>query len=320
MTGAVEELIAKELATLGVPFVRANRGGISAWIDGAPRGRRRAFGAHIDTLGAMVKSINANGTLTLSPVGSLPARFVEGARAVVHGASQVSGTILPPKSSGHAHYGQVDGQLAPWSALEMRLDFDSPLEMLTPDHVRIGDFVSLDPQLEINRNGFINSRHLDNKAGVAVLLTATMMFLEKGKVPSHDVGLLFNAHEETGGGPSYLLNDKLDDFIGLDIGIVAENQNALLKGVTICAKDSFGPYDKSLSKMLAKLCESQDIPYDIDIFDNYFSDAKSMRDAGFDTRLALICFGCESSHGYERVHHESLFALVHLCVEAMAGS
>jgi putative aminopeptidase FrvX len=316
MTEGVEDLVAKELAKLGIKCARARRGGISAWF-GGPNGRRRAFGAHVDTLGAMVRSIRPNGALALSPIGSLPARFVEGARAIVHGKSEIRGTILSPKSSGHAHFGQVDHQTASWSTLEMRLDLDGEIGAGEPGPIRVGDFVSLDPQPEIFDNGFVVSRHLDNKAGAAALLTAAKIVLESKASPSHQIGLLFSASEETGGGPSHLITDTPDDFIAIDIGIVAECQNTHRKGVTICVMDSFGPYDRHLSNALVGMCKARAIPHSLDIFDNYFSDARSLRDAGLDTRLALICFGCESSHGYERTHIDSLKALVLLCVEAM---
>jgi hypothetical protein len=181
-TDRVVHLVCEELERMGVPFELTRRGAIRATLKGQARRPNKAIVAHIDTLGAMVKALKPNGRLQLVPVGHWNARFAEGARCTLftdHG--QHRGTILPLKASGHTFGPEIDTQPSGWDYVEFRIDervFN--LDDLLRLGVHVGDFVAIDCQPEVTATGFINSRHLDDKAGAALLLAATKAVKEHG--------------------------------------------------------------------------------------------------------------------------------------------
>jgi putative aminopeptidase FrvX len=173
-TDRVVHLVCQRLEQLGVPFELTRRGAIRATLEGKVSQPDRAIVAHIDTLGAMVKGLKDNGRLQLVPVGHWNARFAEGARATLFtDTGQWRGTILPLKASGHTFAPEIDNQPGGWDYVEFRIDARvHKLEDLLRLGVHVGDFLAIDTTPEITDTGFINSRHLDDKAGAAVLLAA----------------------------------------------------------------------------------------------------------------------------------------------------
>src|SRR5690606_32999500 len=179
------------------------RGVLSVTLgDGEPR---RAMAAHIDTLGAMITGFYANGRPKVRNTGTWAARFAEGARCTIFtDAGELRGTILPLKASGHLFNTEVDTQPADWDNLEIRVDtapaFDASAAPDTSPQcaVKAGDVVAIDAQPEFLDNGFIVSRHLDDKAGVACLLAALKHFSDTGSQPAIPVQVMFTISEEVG--------------------------------------------------------------------------------------------------------------------------
>ncbi len=176
----------------------------------------------------------------------------------------------------------------------------------------IGDFVAFDPLPEFTESGHISARHLDDKAGVAALLAALKAIVEAGQVPPIDCHPLFTITEEVGSGAAGALPWDVSEFVGIDIAPVAEGQNSSEHSVSVALQDSGGPYDFHLSRHLLRLGERHDIALRRDLFRYYHSDAQSAIAAGHDTRAALLAFGCDATHGYERTHIDSLAALSRL--------
>ncbi|MCB0833972.1 MAG: osmoprotectant NAGGN system M42 family peptidase [Bacteroidetes bacterium] len=303
-----------ELEKLGLPFELTRRGAIRADIKGQMEKPDRALVAHLDTLGAMVRELKPNGHVAITPIGTWSSRFAEGARVTIikdHGMER--GTILPLLASGHAYGDDVDRQPVNWDQVEVRIDNTTPdKESLDKLGVQVGDYISIDPCFEMTETGFINSRHLDDKAGVATLLaTAKALRDAKAEIPV-DCHLLFTISEEIGSGASAILHRDIAEMVTVDNATVAEVQNSSVDGVTICMLDSAGPFDYHLTHKLLQLCRENDIVHRRDIFRYYKSDSASAIDAGNDLRTSLVCFGLEGSHGYERVHIRSLIALARL--------
>ena len=178
--------------------------------------------------------------------------------------------------------------------------------------IEVGDFIAVDPQPEISSNGFVNARHLDDKAGVASVLAAAKALRDLGGELPVDCHLLFTITEETGVGASHVLHGDVAEMVSVDNGTVAPGQHTVEFGVTIGMMDSSGPFDYHLTRHLLRLCREADIPHARDIFRYYRSDAAAAVEAGNDIRTALVCFGLDASHGYERVHLSSLLALAEL--------
>jgi len=300
-----------QLDTLGIPVEITRRGAIRADLKGAQGSPDRAIVTHLDTIGAIAADLKDNGRLELLPVGTWSSRFAEGARASVYTDSgSYRGTIMPIKASGHAYNLEIDSLPVSWESVELRLDEEC---FTRADLLRLGlnrgDFVAIDAQPEITPSGFINSRHLDDKAGVAtVLAVAKALIKGKTRLPV-DCHLLFTISEEVGSGASAVLHGDVAEMVTVDTGPVAPIQAGDEFGVTICMKDSAGPFDYHLTHKLLELCNDYGIRHQRDVFRHYRCDSASAIEAGNDIRTALVCFGTDGTHGYERCHLRSLQAL-----------
>nr|WP_203566092.1 osmoprotectant NAGGN system M42 family peptidase [Aurantimonas aggregata] len=313
-TDTVVRHVAKELERLGLTVELTRRGAISALRQGSRRASARAIVSHLDTLGAQVKRLKENGRLELVPIGNWSARFAEGARVTVFSeAGTYRGTILPLKASGHTYNDEIDSLPVGWDYIELRVDAlardRTELDRLC---IEVGDTVAIDPQPEFMDNGFIVSRHLDNKAGVAVMLAAIESMERTAAATPVDIHWLFTIAEEVGVGAASILTPDVASMIAVDNGTSAPGQNSSEFGVTIAMADQSGPFDYHLTKKLVRLCQDEDIRYQKDIFRYYRSDSASAIEAGHDVRTALITFGVDASHGYERIHTHSLRSLAEL--------
>jgi peptidase M42 family hydrolase len=313
-TDEIARFVAKELDHLGVPFELTRRGAIRATLKGEQRSPDRATVTHLDTLGAMVTSLKTNGRLSITMIGHWSARFAEGARITIFtDEGNYRGTILPLKASGHVYNEEIDTQPVSWDNLEVRIDeLVHNQDDLHKLGINIGDFIAVDTDPEITQSGFIKARHLDNKAGVACQLAALKALMEAGVVLPVDCHPLFTISEEEGTGASSVLHGDVASMVAIDNSTVAPGQNSKEDRVNICMRDQGSIYDYHLTHKLIELCQEQNIPFVRDIFRHYKSDASSALSAGNDIRTALICFGLDASHGYERTHQKSLTALSQL--------
>ncbi len=313
-TDRVVHLVGEELESLHIPFELTRRGAIRGKLVGRESAPSRAIVSHVDTLGAMVKLLKDNGRLSLVPIGHWSSRFAEGARVTIftdnHGSKR--GTILPLKASGHTFNTEIDTQPVSWENIEIRTDdFCTNAEQLADAGFAIGDFVAMDPNPELY-NGFINSRHLDNKAGVACVLAAAKALTEAQVDIPVTCSLLFTVSEEVGTGASAVLHGDVAELVAVDNATPAPGQNSRERGVTVAMADSTGPFDYHLTHKLLGLCRQFDVEHQRDVFRYYRCDAASAVEAGNDIRFSLVAFGADGSHGYERTHIEGLRSLTEL--------
>jgi peptidase M42 family hydrolase len=318
-TDQIVHLTCDLLAELGVDFELTRRGSIRATLPGKKTSPDRAIVAHLDTIGAMVKQLKPNGRLELVPIGHWSSRFAEGARATLfceQGARR--GTILPLKASGHTFNEEVDSQPVAWGQVELRLDeLSEDRGALESLGVGVGDFVAIDPQPEFTPAGFIVSRHLDNKAGVAALLTAIKAVRQADADLPLDVHPLFTISEEVGSGASGQLHQDCAEMVAIDTAPQAEGQESLETHVTIGVKDSSGPFDYHLTQHLMTLCREERIPFLRDVFRYYRCDAAAAVEAGNDIRTGVVCFGTDATHGYERTHVHAVEGVTRLLTAYM---
>ena len=278
---------------------------------GGPEGDgARAVTAHVDTLGAMVKEIKSNGRLKLTRIGGFPWNTIEGEGCTVFTRSgrQVRGSILLTKASSHV-FGQEVGEMKrDEETLELRLDARTMSELETLDlGVQVGDFVAFDPRVELNA-GFVRSRHLDDKACVAALVTAVKALSDAGLKPARTTHLLISNYEEVGHGAAAGIPADVEELLVVDMAAVGEGQNSDEFHASLCVKDSGGPYHHGMSERLRSLAEKHAIPYKVDIYPHYGSDGEAWWRAGGDAAVALIGPGVDASHNYERTHTEALVA------------
>ncbi|MCF8480897.1 MAG: osmoprotectant NAGGN system M42 family peptidase [Rhodospirillum sp.] len=315
LTDAVVHVVCEELQELGISFEITRRGAIRANIPGIRYSPDRAIISHLDTLGCMVKNLKDNGRLEIVPIGFWSARMAEGARVTIYsdGPRMFRGSVLPLKASGHVYNQEIDTQEVSWSNVEVRLDeiVHTKADLINLG-VNVGDHISVDPTPEFSESGFIVSRHLDDKAGVAAMMAAAKAVNEGNVRIPVDCHLLFTISEEVGVGASHILHGDVAEMVSIDNGTIAPGQNTSEFGVTIAMQDSSGPFDWHLTHKLIDLCRAHGIEHSRDVFRYYRSDAASALEAGNDIRTSLICFACDGSHGYERTHIRSLEALAEL--------
>lgn len=315
MTDRAVALVDTWLRELGYAPRYTRRGVLYVEVgDGPPR---RAVAAHLDTLGAMVTELKPNGRLALRNTGTWAARFAEGARVTVFSDNGVThrGTILPLKASGHRFNTEVDTQPADWDNLEIRVDAILPdRDALRAAGFHVGDMVAVDAQPEVI-DGFVVSRHLDDKAGCATLL-AVLKAVAEGKIEvSVPFQAMFTIAEEIGIGGTHGFGPEVEELLAIDNAVTAPNQASRDDAVTIAMRDRQGPFDSRMVRQLVTVCERNGIACERDTFRHYRSDSAAAVEAGWDIRVGLICFSLDSSHGWERTHMASLLALGH----AVAG-
>lgn len=317
MTEAAVAFVCEELRDMGISFELTRRGAIRATVPGTQQVDHRAVAVHLDTLGAMVKQIKDNGRLEVSMIGHWSSRFAEGARVTVYAdnGKTVRGTILTIKASGHTYNTEIESQPVTWEQLELRLD----ARVSNGDDVRalgvnVGDMVAVDTNAEFTDSGFVVSRHLDDKAGVAAVLAAIRSVVTGTMTLPVTCKFLFTIAEEVGLGAPHILDDDIAELVAVDNGTVAPEQNTSEYGVTIAMKDMSGPFDRKLNRHLLDLCEANGIEHARDVFKFYLSDVSAALKAGYDARGSLICFGLDASHGHERAHIDSFVAVADLLV------
>lgn len=310
-TSTMEQAMIDRLSHFDVSVTQTQRGNVLASVGAHPK---RAIAAHLDTLGAMVQSIWPNGRLELTPLGTWSSRFAEGARATVKtDQGSIRGTVLPRLASGHAYNTGVDEQPVSWEQLELRLDAHTlSAEQSRNLGVQPGDIVCIDPQPEFTETGYCVSRFLDNKAAIACTLEVLHLLKEHQLKPEIPFVLAFTNAEEVGLGAGTALPDGLSELVSVDIAPVAANQNSSERHASIGFKDALGPHDRSLLKHLTQLAQEHQIAAVPDVFRYYHSDCSSTLHAGYDVRTALLGFGTDSTHGYERTHMDSLVALTQM--------
>lgn len=279
-------------------------------------GRGVAFLAHVDTLGAVVKEIKGNGRLKMSRVGGYMFNAVEGENCEVEtlDGRRYSGTIQTTQPSTHIH-NEAGKQERTESNTEVRLDE----RVEKADDVRalgidVGDFISFDPRVTVTETGFVKSRHLDDKAGVAALLGAARFISENPLSSGCPVYFFVTVHEEIGHGASSGLPADVEEVIAVDMGAAGEGQASDEYSTCICAKDGGGPYDLDLRRRLVELARENSIRQKVDVYTYYGSDAGAALRAGFDIRSGLIGPGVNASHAYERTHTDAIEATAQLIV------
>ena len=315
-TDAAMQLIGDLLDEVGLPFELTRRGALVAELPGRSASIDRALVVHADTIGCMVRSLKDNGRLALIPVGSFSARFAEGARCTIFVEDpdrMYSGTILPLKASGHAYGDDIDSQPIGWDEVEVRVDHRlSSASDLAALGIQVGDFVALDAAPEVTDSGFVVSRHLDGKAGVAAALAVAKAVIDGGIELPHRANLLVTIAEEVGHGASHGLGDDVAEMISVDNAVCAPGQHSIEHGVTIPMADMTGPFDYHLTRRLCRLCRDAGIAYARDTFRWYRSDVAAAIEAGAGTRAALVAFGLDGSHGWERTELSSIHAVADL--------
>jgi putative aminopeptidase FrvX len=270
--------------------------------------------AHADTLGFMVKEIKSNGSLKLSNIGGINWSGAEFENCTVrtHADQRYRGTVILSDPSTHVNRHAHKSERTE-DTMEIRLDARTTSRRETEAlGIGVGDFIFLDPRVEVTDTGFIRSRFLDDKASVACIYGALAAMQAAGVIPVQDTYVLISNYEEVGHGGSAGFPPNLAELLTIDMGALGNGQAGDEFSVSICVKDSGGPYHFEMNNKLRRLAEAYQIAYKVDIYPFYSSDGTAYWRAGGDARVGLIGPGVASSHGYERTHQEGLQHSAHL--------
>ena len=318
-TEAAADHVLAAFGEIGCPAWKTVKGGVIAEISAGDEDDTQGallLEAHTDTLGGMVAEIKGNGRLRIVPLGGLPAAAVEteNCRIVTKFDGIYEGTFQMINASTH-----VNGNLR-----EAKRDYDSMEVVLdeivsSADDVRalgiaVGDIVCFDPRTIVTKTGYIKSRFLDDKLSVGILLAFAKYLKEEKITPSRKIYVHVTVYEEVGHGGSGSVPAEVTEAISVDMGCVGDGLTCTERQVSICAKDSGGPYSYEIVKKLIEAAKAEEADYAVDIYPFYGSDVEATLRAGWDIRHGLIGPGVYASHGYERSHKDGVAATLKLLV------
>ncbi len=312
-TTAAMRWLETELKAVGASPVLTRKGAMTWTLPGGA-GEARAVAAHMDTLGAMVKEVKFNGRLKLTMLGGYDWATVEGEYCTVHTASgkRFTGTVVNIKQSSHVWGAELRELKRTADTLEVRVDAllnGRALQNWNDTRalgIEVGDYVSWDTRTEVLESGYIKSRHIDNKAGVAVMLEVTRAVLRDGLTLAAPVHFLVTNYEEVGHGAAHGIPEAVAELVAIDMAAIGDGQSSSELHCTLCVKDSGGPYDHDLSQRLRRIASAVGIELKVDTYPYYSSDATAAWNAGGNFRAALIGPGVDASHAYERTHVRAL--------------
>lgn len=298
--------IVNELESMGYKPALTNKGAVLCLLGG--QGAGLLLSAHVDTLGLIVRSVKPNGRLRYEPLNGY-SHFhaaTENVTVFTRGGRSYTGTIQCDKPSVHV-WGDTDKVSKDDGAMEVLLDEETASAEDTGKlGIRAGDFIAYDSRTIITESGFIKSRHLDDKAGSACLLALAKMVKSDGLQLKRKTWIYFTVHEEVGHGGASGIPAGVEEVISVDMGAVGGDLGCDEYKVSICAKDSAGPYNYDVVDALIAAAEGAGCAYAVDIYPRYGSDADVTLRAGYDVRHGLIGPGVYASHGYERTHRKAL--------------
>ena len=311
----VTTFIEKEAHTLGYKTSRDAKGNVLIHVEGA-RAETIGLSAHVDTLGLMVRSCNNDGTLSFTNIGGpiIPTLDGEYCRIITRDQKVYTGTILSNCPASHVY---EKASTLPRTCENMHIRLDAIVknkEDIHQLHIQNGDYIAIDPKTTITDTGFIKSRFLDDKISVTCLFALLNIIKEKQIVPRHNLIIIISTYEEVGHGSSHL-PPEIKELLAIDMGCIGDNLSCSEYDVSICAKDSSGPYDYNMVSKLITLAKENNLQYAIDIYPFYGSDVSAALRGGNDIRGALIGPGVHASHGMERTHYQAIENTVQLLLE-----
>ncbi len=298
------EKIAQEL---GVTYEYDRKHTIYYVLDGQDNSKTVLVGAHLDTLGMVVRHINSDGTLLCRNLGGLNFNSIEGETVTVHtrNGKKYTGLYVCRSHSTHVF---DDARTLERTENTMYISLDERVhsaEDVRALGIENGDIVSFEPNFEYV-NGYVKSRFIDDKACVATVLGALKFIKDNNLKPKYRTLLAFPHYEEINHGGSYIPKE-VEEYVAVDIALIGPENNGSEKKVSICCKDSFSPYDRGLTTQIINHAKSAECDYEVDVFYLYGTDANAAVRAGNNVYSAAFGMGCFSSHGRERTHIDGIY-------------
>ncbi len=303
-TAGAAEFVKNEFEKIGCKAFITEKGGVAVDLGGKDESNALLLEAHLDTLGGMVAEIKSNGRLRITPLGGLNGYNTEceNCRVITRDGRVYNGTFLLKNPSIHVN-GEFNKTDRSFNNMEVVLDEDAENAADVKElGIMNGDVVAFETRTIVTDSGYIKSRFLDDKLSVAAILGFARLIKDEGLVPERKIYLHITVYEEVGHGAAAVPFEGVTEVLSVDMGCVGDGLDCTEKQVSICAKDSGGPYNYDMTTRLIKAAEKTGADFAVDVYPHYGSDAEATLRAGHDFRHGLIGPGVYSSHGYERSH------------------
>ena len=300
------EWVKTEFEKLGFDAALTTKGGVIVSFGGEDRENGLLLEAHADTLGGMVAEIKGNGRLKLTNLGGMNPNNAEteNVRVVTKFNGIYEGTFQLCNASLHVNT-EYNNTKRSWDTCEVVLDEDvKSRDNALKLGISVGDFVCFEPNVRVTRSGYIKSRFLDDKLSVGILFGLARYIKDENITPRRAIYAHVTVFEEVGHGGSGSVPAGCTEAISVDMGCVGDGLQCTEKQVSICAKDSRGPYSYPVVKGLIEAAKMSGADYAVDIYPSYGSDVEATLSAGNDLKHGLIGAGVYASHGYERSHRD----------------
>ncbi len=307
-TKDAEEFVLREFSALGFDAKRTVKGGILVDLGGEDANDALLLEAHADTLGGMVAEIKGNGRLRIVNVGGMNANNAEAenCRVVTKFDGIYEGTLQLCNASIHVN-SDYNSTSRKFDVMEVVLDeLVESAEDVKKLGISVGDYVCFEPRTRVTKTGYIKSRFLDDKLSVGILLGFAKYLADNKLTPKRRVYVHVTVYEEVGHGGCASVPEGVTEAISVDMGCVGSGLECTERQVSICAKDSGGPYSYEVVKKLIAAAKKENADYAVDIYPHYGSDVEATLSAGYDLRHGLIGAGVYASHGYERSHKDGV--------------
>ena len=309
-TKEAAEYVKKEFENLGFEAKLTNKGGVLVTLYKSEKSEKGGLllEAHTDTLGGMVCEIKDNGRLRLSPLGGLNPNNAEteNVRIITKFDGEYEGTFQLDNASIHVN-GEYDEIKRGWDKMEVVIDeLTTTKEETQALGISVGDIVAFDPRTRVTKSGYIKSRFLDDKLSVAILLAYGKYLKDEQKELKRDLYAHITVYEEVGHGGCASVPEGVTEAISVDMGCAGGEMTCTERQVSICAKDSGGPYSYDVVTGLISAAKEAKADYAVDVYPHYGSDVEATLGAGYDLKHGLIGAGVYASHGYERSHKDGV--------------
>ena len=307
-TAKAAQWVQHAFAELGFDAAITVKGGVLVDLGGEDANDALLLAAHADTLGGMVAEVKGNGRLRLTNLGVNPNNGeTENVRVYTRSGAVIEGTCQLCNASLHVNSNYNDTKRS-WDTMEIVLDEDvcsaSDTRALG---IEVGDIVCFDPRTKRTASGYLKSRFLDDKLSVGILLGFAKYLADNKITPARKVYAHITVYEEVGHGGSGSLPAGVTEAISVDMGCVGDGLQCTEKQVSICAKDSGGPYSYDVVGKLIDAAKKTGADYAVDVYPHYGSDVEATLRSGADIRHGLIGAGVYASHGYERCHIDGVY-------------
>ena len=301
--------VADRFSSLGYAAGITQKGGVLIDLGGSDESDGLLLEAHTDTLGGMVAEVKSNGRLRLTNLGGMRAENgeAENVRIYTRSGGVFEGTLQLCNASVHVNSDYAETKRS-FDTTEVVIDED----VSSPEEVRklgieVGDIVCFEPRTRITKSGYIKSRFLDDKLSVGILLGFAKYLKDNSITPKRKIYAHITVYEEVGHGGAGSVPDGVTEAISVDMGCVGDGLVCTEKQVSICAKDSGGPYSYEVVGRLIDAAKKENADYAVDVYPHYGSDVESTLSAGNDIKHGLIGAGVYASHGYERSHIDGVW-------------